>query len=422
MFELVRRLGVALLLLFAAELASAQNPPAPANPGEAAAARERRVVRVAYIPGTAALPVIVGLERGLFLREGLIVSPLPVTDLNSVMNGLNGGYFDIAVGSQSWLLDIAHNGKIGAKVVAIDSHGREMELIGPAWDKSIKTLADLKGRTILFIQGIHNFDAVTEFYRVLSFSKLKLSDVRIVFIPMDQTGAIFAQDAKTKAAVQQRKIAGVYAPREITVTYTENKTARVVASNDEITSLIGRRAARPVLASAATIKNTPGTIQRFVNAWVKTQDYIVSDKSDAANLLNLYFARQFGQPLTKERAEYYVGLAKYDRADWGEEDIKEININGRAVSAARNILFSSIKDEKKRPFQTAPTVDAYFDRSFVTKALEKRAADKKAEAEKKAGPPTPSAAEKDPTVAPPGPPAAAPPGAPAAKPAEKPKG
>ncbi len=134
-------------------------------------------------------------------------------------------------------------------------------------------------------------------------------------------------------------------------------------------------------------RTSPGTIQRFVTAWVKTLDYIHNNKTTWRSSSPYYFGRQFGVPLNKEEAELFVSLIKYDRAAWTENDIKEININGQAISAARNLLFASIKDPAKRPFQTAPDVTAYFDDSFVKKAVAALEEDKKKRAA--APPPAP---------------------------------
>jgi ABC-type nitrate/sulfonate/bicarbonate transport system substrate-binding protein len=335
-------------------------------PLSAQTAADRPFVRLSYVPGTQALPVIVGIERGFFAREGIAVSMVGVVDQNAIVNSLTLGATDIALGPQSWLLDMAH-GKVAAKVIALDGYRREIELIVPAWDTTTKDIADLKGKTILFVGGTHNFDLIPELYRILAFSKMRLADIKFDFFQLNQFGQLL--DPKTRQAWQQRKVGAIFAAREYTDRHVKDKRARAVMGDEQITTLIGRLGPRPVFANADFVKNRPITAQRFVTAWVKTLDYIHNQKQDSAQLLAYYFARQYGLPLKKEDAELYVSLIKYDRAAWTENDIKEININGQAISAARNLLFASIKDPAKRPFQTAPDVTGYFDDSFVKKAV-----------------------------------------------------
>jgi hypothetical protein len=77
---------------------------------------------------------------------------------------------------------------------------------------------------------------------------------------------------------------------------------------------------------------------------------------------------------------------------WTPEDIKEVNINARALSAARNLLFARIKDPEKRPFKTPVAVDDFVEMSYAKKAIDDLEAEKKAVAEKPPGngnPPAP---------------------------------
>jgi ABC-type nitrate/sulfonate/bicarbonate transport system substrate-binding protein len=71
--------------------------------------RGRSIVRLSYIPGNFALPVLVGIEHGMFAREGLSVSAVPVTDEGTIIRSLTAGATDFAIGSQSVLLSAAQN-------------------------------------------------------------------------------------------------------------------------------------------------------------------------------------------------------------------------------------------------------------------------------------------------------------------------
>jgi len=357
--------------------------------------QDRSVVRLSYIPGNFALPVLVGIEHGLFAHEGLSLSPVPVTDEGAILRSLGAGGTDFAIGSQSALISLAGN-KIEAKVVAIAGSAREVDLVVPIWDTTTKKLADLKGKTVVLLNGVHNFDAVPELYRALALSKppMKLSDVNIQFVELANLQVIM--DPRAKQAYAQRKLAGVLMLREFTQSYVDDKKARVVLSSEELTKLIGRHGAQPLFASKLMLTRFPGTVERFVRAWARTMQYLSdpANKTAVVRVLQIYYLRQYGYPLKRELAERYIGNTNYQHVAWSAEDIAEVNINAKALSAARNLLFARIKDPNQRPFKTAVTVDEFVDMSFATKALAALEAEKKTAAEKKpadkpaASPPT----------------------------------
>lgn len=345
--------------------------------------RGRSIIRLSYIPGNAALPVLVGIEHGMFAREGLSISIVPVTDEGTIMRSLTAGATDFAIGSQSVLLSAAQN-KVEARVVAIASASRDIEFVVPAWDTQTKSLGDIKGKTILVLNGIHNFDAVPELYRAMALSKppMRLSDVTIQFVSLANLEQIFHPSFQKTYA--QRKVGGILMFREYTSRYVEEKKARVVASDAVLTKLIGRRAAQPLFASKLVIDRDPKAVERFVRAWARAMQQIndPAHRPEVVRTLQIYYLRQHGGILKQETAESYVTAAKFDRVVWTDQDTAEVTINGKALSAARNLLFASIKDPAKRPFGHVPDVKAFIDSSFAKKALEDLEAEKKAVAAK----------------------------------------
>lgn len=373
-----------------------------------AAAQEapsRSIVRLSYIPGNFALPMLVGIEHGLFAHEGLFLSTVPITDEGAIMRSLGAGATDFAIGSQTLLLSMGQN-KLDAKVVAIAGHGREIELVVPIWDTATKSFADIKGKGVLALSGVHNFDAVPELYRAMALSKppMRLSDVNVQFFELANLQRVL--DPSFRQNYAQRKIAGILMFREFTAQYVDQKKARVVLSHEDLTKLIGRTGAQPLFASKRIIDKEPKTVERFVRAWARTMEHISNpaNKEAVVRLMQIYYMRQYGFPLKKEFAELYVSATKYDRVAWTEQDSVEAGINGKALGAARNLLFARIKDPNQRPFKDIPEVKDFVDSSFAAKALADLAAEKKAAAEKKpdekpAAPP-PKVGD-DPTAAPP---------------------
>jgi ABC-type nitrate/sulfonate/bicarbonate transport system substrate-binding protein len=384
MSGILRRLFLFTFLVTSAAASVAEEP------------RSRSIIRLSYIPGNAALPVLVGIEHGMFAREGLSVSIVPVTDEGTIMRSLAAGATDFAIGSQSVLLSAAQN-KIDARVVAIASSSRDIELVVPVWDTATKSLADIKGKTILLLNGIHNFDAVPELYRALALSKpaMRLSDINIQFIALANLEQIFHPDFR-KIYVQ-RKVGGIFMFREYSSRHVDDKKARVIANDADVTKLIGRRGAQPLFASKLILDRDPKAVERFVRGWARSLQQIndTAHRPAVVRTLQIYYLRQHGGILKKETAEQYVTAAKYDRLVWTDQDTAEATINGKALSAARNILFASIKDPAKRPFGAVPDVKGFIDSTFATKALDDLETEKKAIAAKppeNGNPPAPEAA------------------------------
>jgi len=366
------RLIVAALLIMGTTAAAAQETPS------------RSIIRLSYIPGNFALPVLVGIEHGHFAREGLFLSILPVTEESAVMRSLAQGGTDFAIGSQSLLLSVAEN-KLDTKVVAMAGYARELELIVPAWDATTKSLADVKGKTLLLLNGVHNFDAVPELYRALALSKpaMRLSDVNIQFIDLVNVRPLL--EPKLRPAWTQRKVGGILMFREFTSTFVDEKKARVAVSNDNLSKLIGRTGAQPLFASNLILEKDPKAAERFVRAWARTLQYMAdaANKDAVVRVLQIYYLRQYGHALKKELAELYFGVTKYDRVAWTDQDTAEVNINAKALNAGRNLLFARIKDPNQRPFKDVPDVKSIVDSSIAVKVLAELEAEKKAAAEKK---------------------------------------
>jgi len=370
-------LGATLAIATIASDTAAQTQSEPRDPKPTSS---RSIVRLSYIPGNSALPVLVGIEHGHFAREGLTVSPVPVTDEGVVLRSLATGGTDFAISSQTELISLVGN-KIEARVVASAGRGREIDLVAPIWDKTVKSLPDLKGRTVLLLNGVHNFDAVPELYRALALSKppLRLSDVRVRFINLADLKSIM--DPRAKPTYVKWNIGALLMFREYTAGYVDEKKARVVVTGEDISKLIGRRGAQPLFASNLVLTKSPDTVQRFIRAWARTLRYISNPANEDAvvRVLQIYYLRQYGYPLKRELAQRYVAGTSYDHVVWTEHDIAEANINAKAMSAARNLLFTRIKDPAKRPFQTAVTVDKHVDMSFAKKALAEIESAEKAE-------------------------------------------
>jgi hypothetical protein len=229
---------------------------------------------------------------------------------------------------------------------------------------------------------------------------MRLADVNVHFMSLANLEQVL--DPRFRQGYTQRKFGGIFVFREYSQRYVDDKKARVIANNAEITKLIGRRGAQPLFASKLILDRDPKAVQRFVRGWARALQQIADPAHKAAvvRTLQIYYLRQHGGVLRQDLAELYVTAASYDRVAWTDEDIAEVTINGKALSAARNLLFANIKEPDKRPFGVVPDVKSFVDMSYAKQAMadleaEKKAAPPKGEApakkeEKPAAPPKPN--------------------------------
>lgn len=298
------------------------------------------LARLTFSSGWDALPAIVGIERGFFAQEGIVVSGLAVTSPVAVIESLAVGTTDFALVPQRVMLVMAA-AKAPVKVVGLSGWGTEMELVAPP-DTKIETVADLKGKTVAVLQGS---EALPVLIRLLNQAKLKPTDLKIVNMPAD---------ALLKA-LPDKKADAVFETRHFTDPIVQKKEGVVIVDPATVTKTIGSIDGIPLVARSETIAKEPTTVQHFLNAWVKSLKYIQQDQVDASRILQIFFHRQ-GVAVTAPMAQEWVKMTKYDQYDWSKAAVTDAEYNGWALNAG-GVL------------KVAPKLDGYIDNSFVDKAV-----------------------------------------------------
>jgi ABC-type nitrate/sulfonate/bicarbonate transport system substrate-binding protein len=314
-------------------------------PLQPAAAQQKQIlVRFSFSNGWDALPAIVAIERGFFVQEGLVVSGLAVPSSQAVMESLAAGSTDFAAIPQRTLL-IMVAAKAPVKVIAMNGWGTETELVVPKDDTGVKSIADLKGKTIGTGVGSEAYPVLI---RLLNKAKIRPSDVTIKLLsPTDLTRPF------------QKKLAdAVIESRHFTTVLLKNGQARVVLSHKEIVEAVGVVGAGPLVAQTALIEKEPATVQKFVNAWIKALKYIDQDRKDAAQLLRIFFHRQ-GTLVSEELAASWVGMTRYDRFVWSPADVADAEFNGWGLKEG-GVL------------KVLPKLDGYIDNRFTQHAVKKK--------------------------------------------------
>ncbi|MGH6880613.1 ABC transporter substrate-binding protein [Hypericibacter sp.] len=298
------------ILAFALLLGAAMN-------GHARAAADMTLARLSYGSGWDALPAIVGIERGFFAEQKIIVSGLAVSSPTAVIQSLAVGTTDFALVPQRVML-VMVAAKAPIKVIAEGGWGTEMELVARA-DTAIKTVADLKGKTVAVVQGS---EALPVLVRLLNQAKLKPTDVKIASITADQL----------LKSLADKQADAVFETRHFTVPLVDKKQGTVILDAAGVTKAIGSIGAIPLVARNDVITKDPDLTQRFVNAWVKSVAYIHQDPVDAARILQIFFHRQ-GVVISPEMAQAWVKMIRYDQYSWSAAAVTDAEYNGWALNA-----------------------------------------------------------------------------------------
>jgi ABC-type nitrate/sulfonate/bicarbonate transport system substrate-binding protein len=323
--KFIRTLAFALLIL--------------ASVSARAMAADSTLVRLSYSSGWDALPAIVGIERGFFSEQGIVISGLAVTSPTAVIESLAAGSTDYALVPQRVMLVMAA-AKAPVKIIAMGGWGTEMELVARP-DANIKSAADLKGKTVAVVQGS---EALPILIRILNQAKIKPTDLKIL-----STSA----NALLKS-LADKKADAVFETRHFTDPIVEKKQGVVVMDPATVTKSVGVIEGIPLVANSATTTKDAALTQKFVNAWVKSMKYIQQDPTDAARILQIFFHRQ-GVTVTKQIAQSWVSLTKYDQYSWSKAAVADANYNGWALNAA-NIL------------KVTPKLDGFIENKFADAA------------------------------------------------------
>lgn len=259
-------------------------------------------LRAAVVPCSCFAPYFVADARGYFKREGVGIEPMQVTSGQDAIAFLANGHIDVLFGAVSAGFFNALARDIKVTLVA-SMGGESMNGEAPAVpllvrtdhveSGAIKTLADLKGRTVGFPGGlgsISSFDLMT----YLNATNLTLGDIRIVNIP----------PAELIVALSNKSLdAGIVGSPFSTKILADGVARTIVPS---IAKLRGRDTYKTAaMFNPDFLRRNPQAVQAFVNALMAgNRDLAGEGYGKPENLAILSAATKLeGAALTRDR--YY---------------------------------------------------------------------------------------------------------------------
>ncbi|MBI2087934.1 MAG: ABC transporter substrate-binding protein [Deltaproteobacteria bacterium] len=308
---------------------------------ESQAQGKKALARLNYSGSIYATTSVVGVEMGFFDSEGLIVNASPESSGQIALQALIGGSTDFAVGANVRPVQALAR-DLPIRVVALSSWGFAGYVLVPAKDKTTKSLPDLKGKTLAVQVGSGTH---TVWLRYLRRQGITEKDFTIKNIETEQIPAAFEAGG----------IDGAVAWDPFATLIIEKGLGRPILTPKEIADPIKVTYPFFVMTTADTIKRKPDMMQKFVNGWARSLDYIHRNKSEVAEIMQAFFARE-GTKLSRETVKKLLDGTNYDRVVVSAEDIED------TMESAK------IQYEMKR-LKKLPDLKQHVDNSFAEKAV-----------------------------------------------------
>jgi len=236
-----------------------------AAPTGTAAAASGDTLTVAYSAWPGWFPLAVAEEKGIFAQQGLKVDLKYFADYTASLDALVAGQVDV---NTQTLNDTMFGVAAGSeqKIFAVNDNSTGNDAV--ICDSSITSVPQLKGKTVAAEAGV-----VDQFLLLQGLAKEGMTDKDINFqgVKTDAAAAAFAGG--------QFDCVAVFAP--FTVQALTRPGSHVLFSSAEFPGVIPDH----LVATAAAASKRPGDLQKLVNAWYATLDYIKANPEEATKIM-----------------------------------------------------------------------------------------------------------------------------------------
>lgn len=280
---------------------------------------EKTTVNVIYHPTIGgATAIAVAITQGFFEEENLDVKLQMYTSGPPEIAAMVAGQADIGfIGSgAAWL---AFSGQVN--IIALDNIALTEEILTRA-DSGIKSIADLKGKTVAVQEGAAGY---TLLLVALQEAGLSASDIKVLNISNDNLASTFGDTtidawAGWKPATTSLKEAlggdGTYTLLANNETYPDYAFPSTWVANKDY------------------VKNNPDVVQRFVNALTKAQIYRAENPNQACAYASTY-AQQATNELTGQLADVIFPSQEQFKTFYSTDSFVNMLTNLRATQAAK---------------------------------------------------------------------------------------
>jgi aliphatic sulfonates family ABC transporter substrate-binding protein len=299
-----------------------------------------KTVRFAYSESATAIVPIVALTKGFLKAEGLNATGKPLKTGSAALSSVYGGTLDFGTTSNGRLVQWASKGW-NMKAVAVNNTGFLAVVMVKKGDKTSRTMADLKGKTIAIQKGSGTHIA---WLRYLDKKGLNEGMYKMRYMRTSRIGAALGTNT-IDAAIPWYPFAKSILNRGL---------ARQIIDADEIARVAKVPYPFMLYTRSSFIAKFPGITQKVVNAWVKAKRWIEKNPEEAAKVYHKFSTRR-GKKLKMADARFFIKILKFKTDVWNEEMMADLKAN-------QTIL------KKLGKIKTTPNLYDYIDNSFVKKA------------------------------------------------------
>jgi NitT/TauT family transport system substrate-binding protein len=204
-------------------------------------------------------------KKGLFDKEGVKVKLTYFSDYTTCLQAMTAGKLDADSQTLNDTLLGVTSGSAQVSVIENDnSFGNDAIIV----KDSIKTIEDLKGKTVAAEQGVVDHFLLLQ---GLASKGMKESDIQFRNLPTDAAAAAFANG--------QIDAVGVFAP--FTVQALKRAGSHVLFSSKDFPGTISDH----LVVTPQLIKDRRADVQKLVNSWYDTLDWIKANPTEATAIM-----------------------------------------------------------------------------------------------------------------------------------------
>ncbi len=239
-----------------------------AFPAAPARADTRLVVGKAAATSESNLAANVGEKLGMFKKHGLDVKVLDFQGGSKMLQALTAGSIDIGVGAGVQMAFIAK----GAPMLAVCEDASKLPfVIGVPWDSPLKSMADLKGKTI----GISSAGSLTDWLA------RELTRTQGWGPDGVKRAAIGASPSASASAFRVHMIDAYIGGTSTFIAMSEKKIGRPLVP---VSAYMGPVASGTIFASNRLIASHPEAIRAFLAGWLDTVRYMKAHKVETVKI------------------------------------------------------------------------------------------------------------------------------------------
>ncbi|MEV4114885.1 ABC transporter substrate-binding protein [Nonomuraea sp. NPDC049695] len=266
--------AIALGVAVALALTGCSGSDKPADSSADSKGLEKTTIKVGALPVPDAVSLYLANAKGFFKEEGLTVNPVIITGGAAALPQIESGALDISMTNYvSTFLAVSTGKKIKLIADCYQAGPNTFNIMVPG-DSPLKTVADLKGKTVL-VNNLHNISTLAVATQ-LKVAGLKETDVKFAEKPLPEMGA---------AIKSGQGDAGLLTEPFITATQSASGFRKLA---DTMTGQMENFPIAGWMATEDWSAKYPKTLAAFQRAISKAQQLASSDRKQIETMLPTY--------------------------------------------------------------------------------------------------------------------------------------